>query len=117
MSVWFALGLLLAAGTACTVISSSSSTTRSGTQVSEETLTQLELGKTSKEWLIATLGPPTSASHVNGNTEILKYASTRKKKTRSGLILVVNTDSESEEKETVYFEFTDGILKRYWKAT
>ena len=111
------LALLLAVGPGCTVISSNSTTSHSGTKVADETIAQLEVGKTTKEWVIATLGAPTSSSSVNDKTEILRYTATRTKKTHSGLLLVLNTDDETETKETLYLEFQDGVLKRYWKST
>lgn len=108
--------MLLVVLCGCSVISSTTTTTRSGTQVSNETLTQLELGKTTKEWLVATLGAPSAITKVGDQTEILKYTSTLTKKQRSGLILVIHTNNETEAKETVYFEFQEGILARYWKT-
>ncbi len=110
------LAILLVASPGCTVISSNSTTTQSGTKVSDETLVQLELGKTTKDWLIATLGAPTSATQVDEHTEILKYTSSRTTKQSGGLIVVLHANSETKEKETVYFEIHDGVLKRYWKA-
>ena len=109
--------MVLAATSACTVISSNSTTHHSGVSVSDETLAQLETGKTTKGWVVATLGPPTSATSVNEKTEILKYTSIRTRKSSSGFILVISAHNENEEKETVFLEFQDGILQRYWKET
>ncbi|MBN2507207.1 MAG: outer membrane protein assembly factor BamE [Verrucomicrobia bacterium] len=109
--------LLMAVSPGCTVISSNSSTSHSGTQVPEETIAQLEVGKTTKEWVIATLGAPTSASSVNEKTEVLRYTSTRTRKTHSGLLLVLSANNQTVTKETLYLEFQEAVLKRYWKST
>lgn len=111
------LALLLSLASACTVIHTSSNTHQSGVNISNETLAQLEVGKTTKSWVVATLGPPSSLTTVDDKTEILKYTSTRTRKTNHGFLLVIDTKSESEEKETVFLEFQTGVLKRYWKET
>jgi outer membrane protein assembly factor BamE (lipoprotein component of BamABCDE complex) len=111
------LALVLAVGPGCTVISSNTSTSQSGPLVSEETIAQLEVGKTTKEWVVATLGTPSSSSSVSEKNEILKYTSTRTKKTHSGLLVVLDAKNETQTKETLYLEFQDGVLKRYWKST
>jgi hypothetical protein len=106
--------LLLAAG--CTIISNDSNTNTSGTEVSDQTLSQVEVGKTTKEWLVAALGPADSVSLAGENTEILKYRDTRTTSKRSGILIVFDSESKREESETVFFEFQDGILQRYWKS-
>ncbi len=102
--------------TGCTIISSNSNTNTSGTEVSDQTLSQLEVGKTTKEWLIAALGQPDSKSLVDEKTEILKYRATRTTYQHSGLFIVFDSQSKHEESETVYFEFQEGVLQRYWKS-
>lgn len=105
---------VLAAG--CTVLSNNSSTTYSGTQVSDVTLAQMEVGKTTKSWVVATLGAPTSVSQVDDNTELLRYTATRTTEREAGMIVVVASKQKTQKRETVYLEFKDGVLKRYWKA-
>lgn len=114
MLSWFLLALSLAG---CAVISSNRSTTHSGQQVPEEMLARLEVGETTRDWVVATLGEPTSTARVDADTEVLRYTSKRIEHQRSGLLLVLSTRSEHEEKQTVYLEFHKNVLKRYWRAT
>jgi outer membrane protein assembly factor BamE (lipoprotein component of BamABCDE complex) len=109
------LGIILL-GSGCTIIDSRSETTYSGTQVSDVTMAQLEVGTTTKKWVIATLGAPTSASQVDARTELLKYTATRTTDRHAGMIVILNSRQKTEERETVYLEFEDQVLRRYWKA-
>ncbi len=114
------LSLLLSSlllGTGCSVIHSHSTTKVMGKQVSDQTLARVEVGKTSKDWILATLGEPTASEIVDESTSILKYASKRIKSSNSTLLFVFDTSSKREEKRTIYFEFKDGILDRYWEET
>ena len=109
------LGIILL-GSGCTIIEDRSETTYSGTQVSDVTMAQLEIGKTTKKWVIATLGAPTSASQVDDRTELLKYSTTRTTDRHAGVIVIITSRQKTEERETVYLEFKDEVLSRYWKA-
>jgi outer membrane protein assembly factor BamE (lipoprotein component of BamABCDE complex) len=112
---WSFLGILLLGG-GCTIIHSRSETRYAGTQVSDVTMARLEIGKTTKAWVIATLGAPTTVSQVDDRTELLKYTATRTTDRHAGMILIINSREKTEERETVYLEFRDEVLRRYWKA-
>jgi outer membrane protein assembly factor BamE (lipoprotein component of BamABCDE complex) len=88
----------------------------SGHAVSDVTLAQMEVGKTTKSWVVATLGAPTSVSQVDDNTELLRYTATRTTEREAGMIVVVASKQKTQKRETVYLEFKDGVLERYWKA-
>ena len=109
------LGIILL-GSGCRIIETRSETTYSGTQVSDVTMAQLEIGKTTKKWVIATLGAPTSASQVDDRTELLKYTATRTTDRHAGMIVIIKSRLRTEERETIYLEFKDEVLSRYWKA-
>ncbi len=108
---------LLAFGSGCSVIHSHSTTKMMGKQVSDDTLARIEVGVTSEDWVVATLGEPTSREKVNDSTTIMKYASKKIRSANSTLLFVFDTSSKKEEKRTVYFEFRNGILDRYWEET
>ena len=60
--------------TGCAEINSHSETRTSGTHVSESTLDQVEVGRTTAEWVVATLGHPASEREIEGG-RLLKYSS------------------------------------------
>jgi hypothetical protein len=70
-----AVAVLLTGG--CLIMSGQSSH-QSGIKVSDSTLRQIEVGTTTKSWLIATLGEPSRHTTVEGkeNVELLVYEHT-----------------------------------------
>ena len=100
--------------TGCAVINSHSETKSHGTPISDATLRQIEIGETTETWLIATLGAPAVATEVDDTTRLLKYSSSQITKINSHLLLVLDTSSRKEVKQTVFFEFKDGVLSRHW---
>ncbi len=112
-----ALAAAAAAATAggCLVVSGSS-TYESGVKISGPTLSQIEVGKTTEAWLIATLGEPTGRQKVEGreNVEIIHYAH-RREETSGGVVLFLFAGGKEETYRSVtYFEIADGVVTRYW---
>tara|TARA_B110000305_G_scaffold198595_1_gene224830 strand:+ start:5109 stop:5516 length:408 start_codon:yes stop_codon:yes gene_type:complete len=99
--------------TGCAVINSHSETRTSGTHVSESTLDQVEVGRTTAEWVVATLGHPASEREIEGG-RLLKYSSRQFTKINSELLFVIDTSSRKEVSRTVFFEFHAGVLSRFW---
>ena len=71
------------------------------------------VGETTKSWLVSTLGVPDGASAIEEG-EVLTYASKRIIKRHGHVLFVLNTSSEKVESETYFFEFREGVLRRYW---
>lgn len=85
------------------------------TGIKDETLKQIECGKTTKDQLVATLGAPSEQSLTEEGIEILRYRCTKKQENEFVLFPIVFVDDEKETKHTVAFEVKDGIVQRYWK--
>lgn len=100
--------------TGCAVINSHSETKTFGTLVSDESLSRIEPGHTTVEWLVATLGAPASREKVDESVEVLKYSSRQLTKVDSELLFVLDTSSKREVRRTVFFECVDGVLSRHW---
>jgi len=86
-----------------------------GPAVGHETLRQVKIGQTSKEWVLGTLGTPTSATATPEGTEILKYVYTKNIDSDIDVFLFLDFDDKREERTTYYFEIADGIVSRFWK--
>ncbi len=86
-----------------------------GPVVGSETLRQIKVGSTSKEWLLGTLGEPTSETETPEGTEILKYVYTKKVDSDLDVFIFLDFDDKREERTVLYFELADGIVSRYWK--
>lgn len=86
-----------------------------GPVVGGETLRQIKAGVTTKEWLLGTLGEPTSETQTPEGTEILKYVYTKKVDSDLDVFIFLDFDDKREERTVLYFEITNGIVSRYWK--
>jgi len=112
--------ILLCASFGLTVgclVSNNSQTTRSGKEVTEPTLAQLEIGETTRAWVEATLGVPSSSRVVDEQTEIISYTATRTTKKQSSLIFIFKSNKETDDRETVFLEFKESVLNRYWESS
>lgn len=79
-----------------------------------ETLAMINVGETTKSWLVSALGMPDEADSIE-NGKIPLYSSKRITKRSGHLLFVIDSSSEKVEKETYYFEFREGLLRRYWR--
>jgi hypothetical protein len=88
-----------------------------GPVVRGETLRQIKIGRTSKEWLLGTLGEPSRTSGTPDGTEILTYVYTKKVDSRFDFCPFLDTHDRREDQITYVFELRDGIVTRFWKET
>ncbi|MCP4592494.1 MAG: outer membrane protein assembly factor BamE [bacterium] len=86
-----------------------------GPAVGAETLRQIKVGCTSKEWVLGTLGTPSSETATPEGTEILKYVYTKKVDSNLDAFLFLDFDDKREERTTYYFEVTNGTVTKFWK--
>ena len=109
------IAVLLFAATGC-LISTSNSVRESGTPVHSATLKQVEVGKTTESWLLATLGPPTSRCKVPGEpgVEILAYNHEVVRSSHGHVFLLFSGSSKDVDAHRTRFEITDGVVTRYW---
>jgi outer membrane protein assembly factor BamE (lipoprotein component of BamABCDE complex) len=111
-----ALGLLCTTMLSGCLVTSKSSVSESGTQISSPTLQQITLGETTEAWLVATLGEPDQITSVDGETHIkvLRYRHTTTR-TQSGTVFLLFAGSSKHKQCTsTYFEVVDGTINRFW---
>ena len=89
---------------------------QSGTKVTGATLSQLEPGVTTREWLLTTIGEPSSRAPVPNDpaVEIFKYEHRERRSQGSAVFLIFAGGSEIEQTTTTYIELREGIVSRYW---
>ncbi len=104
----------LAAG-GCLVVSGSTSC-ESGVLVSQETIGQIEPGRTTEEWLVATLGEPTRSRSVDGQegVRILQYEYEKREASGGAVFLIFAGGKEHVTRSVAYFEVSGGIVTRSW---
>ena len=98
------------------LVTSSKQVKETGTPVSSNTLRQVEPGVTTTDWLLATLGPPTSRNAVadQHNTEILAYQHEVVRTSRGKVFLLFSGSSNTVDAQRTFFEVADGVVTRYW---
>ena len=99
----------------CLVYNSDVSYSGKGRPLSDNTLDQIERGTTTKDWVLSTLGEPSHQSTRADGTEILEYRYGKKRDNHFVLMPFVIIKGGGENKQTVYFEVSNGIVKNYWK--
>ena len=110
-----AVGLFVGGSAGCLVVSGSS-IEESGIRVTDSTFKQVQIGETTSDWLVATLGDPTTRTPVSDvpHVEILKYEYTERTSKGGAVFLIFAGGSEKTRTRTTYFEVTDGVVSRYW---
>jgi len=86
-----------------------------GPAVGHETIRQIEIGRTSKAWVLGTFGKPTSETVTPEGTEILKYVYTKKVDSDLDVFLFLDFDEQHEYRTTFYFEIAGGVVTNFWK--
>lgn len=99
------------------LVTSSSKVEESGVRVSESTLANVEPGRTTGDWLIATLGEPTARTPVadQPGTEIWRYEHVRSERSAGAVFLIFGGASSKSESSRVFFEVENGLVRRSWR--
>lgn len=105
--------LSLAALSGC-LASGSSSTTVSGRYVGPETMRQIEPGVTTREWVQATLGEPTSRATLADGTEIWKWEHRSVSKSSGSVLLIASGSNRHEQVGAAFVEMKNGVVTRSW---
>ena len=87
--------------TACVYVQDSH-THRKGSEVSQQTVAQVEPGKTTKDWVLTNLGTPDRIHAEKDGLEVYEYISERREHIESKFILLfsVKTDKVVDKKVT-----------------
>jgi len=96
------------------IIHARSSSDRSGHYVGEQTLAQIEAGR-SQDYVLGLLGEPTSRTSVEGGIEIWKWAYSESKTSRSGVFLIFSGRTTTSSQGAVYVEFKDSVVVKSWR--
>jgi outer membrane protein assembly factor BamE (lipoprotein component of BamABCDE complex) len=108
-----ALALAAASLSGC-IVGGSSSTTQTGNYVSPAAVSMIEPGKTSKKWVQATLGDPTTKVTEDGR-ELWKYSFQRVTKSSGYVLVVFHGANRDEVTQTTFVEFDGETVKRVWQ--
>ena len=108
------LSLTLALSLGGCLIMSSDNTEIEGTQVSEETLAQIEPG-TAEDLVLALLGQPTSRQKMVDSTELLRWTFRRTQKKGTAVLIIFAGSTKKEESGTIFVILNEGAVQRVWR--
>jgi hypothetical protein len=88
-----------------------------GPQISRETLSVIEPGRTTTEWLIGAFGQPASRVSLTDGREIFRYDCDVRTSEGSYLFMLVATSSNRLERTSWWFELRNDVVVRYFGET
>jgi outer membrane protein assembly factor BamE (lipoprotein component of BamABCDE complex) len=98
------------------LVGGNSTTRREGNYVSQSTLNNIDPGKTSKAWIVATLGEPTSKTVLNPGHELWKY-SYKETKESDGFVFLLYAGGDTKVADgTVFVEFVNDVVTKSWRG-
>ena len=98
------------------LVGGSSTTKREGNYVSQSTLGQIEPGKTSKAWIVGTLGEPTSKVELGPGHELWKYSYKETKQSGGYVFLLYAGGNTNVSDGTVFVEMQNDIVTKTWRG-
>lgn len=97
------------------LINSRNSISISGRYIGPSTLKQIEPGKSRQDFVLATLGAPTTKTRLEDGTEVWRYEYRKLTQSSGSVFLLLDTDSCVEKEGAVYVVFRDGIVEKTWR--
>jgi outer membrane protein assembly factor BamE (lipoprotein component of BamABCDE complex) len=98
------------------LVGGSSSVHREGSYISEDTLRQVEPGKTSESWVLATLGKPTEKSEIANGYELWKYSYKETKDSNGYVFLLFGGSDQQVTGGKVFVELKNGVVTKCWRG-
>ncbi len=98
----------------CILHVESDSRYRHGSLTLDDSLDAIEVGQTSRQWVVDRLGRPDS-TYVNARgNEVLRYLSRRETDVEVAFLLLFSFDLSEEELQTLHIEIEDDSVRSYW---
>jgi outer membrane protein assembly factor BamE (lipoprotein component of BamABCDE complex) len=111
-----ALALLAAAPmlSGC-LVNSHSHSEFTGHYIGANTLQQIEPGKSKEDFVVATIGTPTTKTRLEDGSEVWKYEYRKRTSGNGTIFLLLNTSNSTEKEGAVYVIFRDGVVEKVWR--
>ncbi|GEM_PF-3726366 len=101
----------------CNIISGNKTVSVQGRRITSTSLSQVQLNKTTTDWLEAAFGAPTSRKTFTRDGvegEIWRYEYRRSESSSGEFLFLYDGWNHKEETTTTCFELVDGKVTRYW---
>lgn len=100
------------------LIGSRTSSRVEGSYVGSETLGSIQPKSTKKDYVLATLGEPTSRASLDNGGEIWRYCYTRRKDYSGHVFLVFSARNTDDIARTTFVHFdNNGVVERVWQES
>lgn len=113
--VVMAAGASMLASLSGCLIRVDSSNEYSGNYIPPSTLSKVEEGKTTQEWITATMGEPNTKTKLDDGSEIWRYEYERTRSSSGSVFLLLDSDSRSRTRGATFVELKDGIVQKVWR--
>ena len=110
-----AFGAVMVALSGC-LVSGSATQRRTGKYVADSTFGQIELGKTTAGWLMATLGEPDCKTMVNPGSEVWQWRYTEHRENNTAVFLIFAGSDTKDTSGTAFVELKDGVVTNKWRG-
>ncbi len=104
----------------CLIISGCLITTRDytnqtspGRELSKSQIKKIEVGKTTKEWIMQTFGMPTRQRTFDNGEETWEYERSYRTESEAHVFFIINTERVIRTRETLIIDIKDGIVQNY----
>lgn len=82
-----------------------------GTEISAQRVASVEVGKTTKQWLLANFGIPERTQVESDGLEVFEYVDEHTKSSNKSFIFLFDIDSDKVvERKTARFVMKDGVV-------
>ena len=110
-----AFGAVLVALSGC-LVSGTASQKRTGKYVADSTFSQIEPGKTTAGWVLATLGEPDCKAVAGNGSEVWQWRYTEHRENNTAVFLIFAGSDEKETSGTAFVELKDGVVTNKWRG-
>lgn len=109
------IAVATAAGLSGCLITSRSSSSVTGSYVGSDTFQQIEVGRTTGDWLLGALGEPTSRACLDDGAEVWKWSHTTTDESSGSVLFLFGGSSSHTETGATCVELHDGVVTKKWR--
>ncbi len=109
------LGAMLMALSGC-LVAGSAKQERTGKYVADTTFNQIEPGKTTAGWIVATLGEPDKKTPVGDGGEVWQWQYTEHRENSTAVFLIFAGSNKKDSTGTAFVEVKDGVVTNKWRG-
>lgn len=83
-------------------------------RISEQVFSEIDNGKTQKQWVVNQLGEPFAQAYGPDNSELFTYRMTRAHTKHASLLLFLRYNGVERDVEYFHVVFDNNIVKKHW---